>query len=280
MSNAKRYNPDIQQLSGKVRGIGLYLLPIPLALATLIALWKGSPGGVIANLSGFALFSLAAIMARRGLRLENEYRQRKIARAPGTPWKFIAAVTLGVATGMTAWLGTSYGLIISILFGLGAFAGFFLLYGFDPRQDKTGKISLGVTGEEVIEMLEKAEKKVAALEETGKQITDPAYSASVQRIVADVRKIINGIEEDPSDLPRTRKFFNTYLNGILRVTDRYVRVQHAEPDEELIKGFTTLLHDFEQTVQAHQAELLENDRFDLDVQIKVLDTQLNKESIS
>ncbi len=280
MSSAKRYNPDIQQLSGKVRGIGLYLLPIPLALATLIALWKGSPGGVIANLSGFALFSLAAIMARRGLRLENEYRQRKIARAPGTPWKFIAAVTLGIATGVTAWLSTSYGLLISILFGLGAFGGFYLLYGFDPRQDKTGKISLGVTGEEVIEMLEKAEKKLAALEETGKQITDPSYAAAVQRIVADVRKIINGIEEDPSDLPRTRKFFNTYLSGILRVTDRYVRVQHAEPDAELIKGFTTLLHDFEQTVRAHQAELLENDRFDLDVQIKVLDTQLNKESIS
>ena len=277
MANAKPYRPDMGRLSSKVRGIGLYLPPIPLALATLISLWKGEAGGVLGNLSGFALFSLAALMARRGLRLEHEYRQRKIARAPAVPWKFLAALTLAVATGLSAWLSAGYGLAISLLFGLGAFAGFYLLYGFDPREDKIGRLSLGVSGEEVIEILEKAEAKLAALEAAGKRITDPDHAAAVARIVEDVRKIIDGIEKDPNDLPRMRTFLNTYLGGIQRVADRYVRVQHAAPDAELIESFARLLNDFEETVKARHAELLDNDRFDLDVQIKVLDTQLNKE---
>ncbi len=277
MSNAKRYTPEIQQLSARVRGIGLYLLPAPLALAAIVSLWKGNPGAVLANAIGFALFALAAVMARRGLRLEHEYRQRRIARAPGTPWKFLGALTLGIATGVTAWLATRYGLIISILFGLGAFAGFWLRYGFDPHRDKVGNLSLGVTGEEVIEMLEATERKLEALEKLAARVDDPDYRATLRRIVSDSREIVHGIEEDPSDLPRARRFFTTHLDGMLRVADRYVRVQRAAPDAELVEGFATLLRDFEKTVEAHRAELLENDRFDLDVQIKVLDTQLNKE---
>ncbi len=279
MSNAKRYNPQLEKISGKVRGIGLYLLPMPLALMTVIALWKGDLSGVLMGAIEFSLFTLAAIIARHGFRLEQEYTRRKIARAPRPPWKSLAAATLGIATGATAWLSSGYGAGISALFGLGAFVSFHLLYGLDPRRDKSGNISLGVTAKEVIELLEKAGGKLTELERAGNRIHELDYARSIRRIVTNTRAIIDGIEADPSDLARSRKFLNTYLAGILRVTNSYLRVQDGEPGSDLKQGFGSLLNDFERTVQDHQAELLENDRFNLDVQIKVLETQLNKEGI-
>ncbi len=279
MSNAKRYNPQLEKISGKVRGIGLYLLPLPLALMTIAALWQGDFSGVLMGALEFSLFTLAAIVARHGFRLEQEYTRRRIARAPRPPWKSLAATTLGIATGITAWFSGGYGIGSSALFGIGAFISFHLLYGLDPRRDKSGNVSLGVTTKEVVEMLDKAEVKLAALEQAAARIHEPDYVRSLRRIVANTRTIVEGIEKDPADLARSRKFLNTHLAGILRVTNSYLRVQDGEPGDELKQGFGTLLNDFERTVQDHQAELLENDRFDLDVQIKVLETQLNKEGI-
>ncbi len=268
----------MEKLSGRIRGVGLYLLPAPLALMTIVALFKGDSAGVLSGAFEFTLFTLAAMVARHGFRLERKHAGRPTAHPMKTPWKTLAAGLLGLATGATAWLSSGYDAAISLLFGLGAFASFLLLYGLDPRRKRI-RLPEGAAGKEVLEILERAEARVAALERAAARIHDPGYASTLRRIVADTREIIEGILKEPADLARSRKFLNTHLAGMLRVTDSYLRVQDSDPGSELRKGFGDLLNDFERTVQDHQAALLENDRFDLEVQIEVLETQLDKDGI-
>jgi len=277
MAATDPYKIQLEKISGKIRGVGLYLLPVPLALTTVISLWKGDFSGVLMGALEFSLFTLSAIIARHGFRLEQEYSQRKIARAPRLPWKIIAASTLGIATGITALFSSKYGIGSSVLFGIGAFVSFHLLYGLDPLQDKSANLSQGVTTAEVIDILDRARTKLRALEQAATRIHEAVYAQTLRRIVTDCQSIIEEIEAQPDKLPRSRKFLNTHLAGILRVTNSYLRIQDDEAGDELRQSFGALLNDFEQTVQDHQAELLENDRFNLDVQIKVIETQLNKE---
>ncbi len=86
MSKAKRYNPTTQEAVHSIRyglkGLLLYLLPLPALIASIIALIKGDIIGTLITGGSFAAYMLSAHIARHGFKLEGEYKRRKIARAP------------------------------------------------------------------------------------------------------------------------------------------------------------------------------------------------------
>ena len=87
------------------RGLLLYLLPVALIPATIIALVKGNLLGIIVNASGFALYVYAVWCLRKGLQAETALAHNPIARAPKWPLKMQAAIITALATGLVAWLG-------------------------------------------------------------------------------------------------------------------------------------------------------------------------------
>ena len=60
----------------------LFILPLPLIPTLMVTLLRGSLSLALAALLAIVLFITGAVANRRGLALEREYEQRKVARAP------------------------------------------------------------------------------------------------------------------------------------------------------------------------------------------------------
>ncbi|HPY40007.1 MAG TPA: 5-bromo-4-chloroindolyl phosphate hydrolysis protein, partial [Thiolinea sp.] len=172
VSKAQRYAPAAAataseaayQVRTNIKGLLLYILPFPLVIGAIISLVAGNIGGTLLLGGSFAAYMIAATVARRGFKLEAAYQRRKIARAPKTPFKTVAAMITAVTTGVLAWLGAKYGPIESLVMTAATFLAFALSYGLDPRKDKAGNISLGVTADEIIDALDAAEIRIQSIE--------------------------------------------------------------------------------------------------------------------
>jgi len=278
MTKATRYDPKNQILNTVktgIKGTLLFLMPLPVLIAAVIHLVKGNTVSSLTAGALFAGFMIAATVARHGFKLENKFKQKKLAKAPGTPFKSVAALLLSVTTGLTAFLLSDYSLLGSILMGGVTMLGFYLAYGMDPRRDKTGNISLGVSADEVFEALEAAEIKIEIIETARKNIHNIDFDQHLKRIISKARGILTLIEEDPKDLTRARKFLKVYLDGTARVTESYAKTHSRDATTAVLDSdFLEVLNSIETTFDEQHKKLLENDQFDLDVKIEVLKTQL------
>ncbi|HFC93209.1 MAG TPA: 5-bromo-4-chloroindolyl phosphate hydrolysis protein [Leucothrix mucor] len=284
MSSAKRYSPEEKTLSrvkyGWLKGFLLFVMPIPLLIAAIISLMRGEMLHTLVSAAAFAGFMMSAMIAREGFKREGKYQRRRFARAPGTPFKTIAALFLGISTGLTALFATNYGVFHSILLGVAALLGFYFSYGLDPRKDKTGGISLSVSADEVFAALEAAEIKIAGIEAARKNINNLELDQHLKNITQKAREILETIKNDPNDLDRARKFLKVYLDGTQRVTESYAKTHSKEATTEVLDAnFRRVLDSIERTFDEQQEKLKENDRFDLDVKIEVLETQLKHEGV-
>jgi len=278
MTKATRYEPATQVLDTVktgIKGTLLFLMPLPVLLAAVIHLVKGN---IISSLIAGALFTgfmVAAIVARHGFKLEHRFKKKRLAKAPGTPFKSVAALILAVTTGLTAKLLSDYGLVASILIGFVAMLGFYMAYGVDPRKDKTGNISIGVSADELFAALEEAEIKIDVIEKARKNIANLDFDQHLKRIIKKARGILTLIEDDPKDLTAARKFLKVYLDGTARVTESYAKTHGREATTEVLDtNFQEVLDSIETTFDEQHKKLLKNDQFDLDVKIEVLKAQL------
>lgn len=283
MSKVKRINSPadvVHEVRYGLKGTLLYLLPFPIFIAVIVSLIQGHFFKTLILSGSFASFVIAAIIARHGLKLESAFVKKKFARAPSTPFKTVAAFILGLTTGITAFVAAEYGILGSLLMGVAAFLGFTFSYGLDPRRDKAGNLSLGVTAEEVIDALEAAEIKIAGIEDAKRSIRNLDFKQRMDRIIDKAREILKTIEEDPRDLDRARKFLKVYLSGAERVTQKYAETHRKEATTNTLdENFGRVLDSIEKTFNTQHTKLKQNDQFDLDVQIEVLETQLKREGI-
>lgn len=284
-SKAKRYNPTTQEALHSVRygikGILLYLLPIPALIAGIISLVRGDIMGTLVTGGAFAAYMVGAHIARHGFKLEGEYKRRKVARAPKLPFKTVAAIFISGTTTLLAAFGANYSIPAAIILGGATFLGFALYYGLDPRKDKSGNLtgSYGVSVEEIMDALEAAEVRITAIDSANQKIDNPDYHQRLNRITTKARAILGSIEDDPTRLSRARKFLKVYLDGAKKVTEGYVKSNssHIGTTEALETDFGNVLNSIEATFAEQHDKLLSNDNFDLDVQIEVLEQQLKRE---
>ncbi|MFN3786293.1 MAG: 5-bromo-4-chloroindolyl phosphate hydrolysis family protein [Thiothrix sp.] len=282
MSAAKRYEPAIHQVRYGIKGILLFILPLPVLITAIASLLRGAVFDTLVTAGAFAAFILGAALARKGFKLQGEYERRKIARAPSTPFKTVAALLISSTSGVLNWWTEHFAigsLPESVLVAAATFLGFALYYGLDPRRDKADGISIGVTIDEVLDALEAANVKIEAIEKARRKIPNPEFNARLQRITNKAREVLNSIEEDPTRLSRARKFLKVYLDGTQRVTESYARTYQDDKPVALETNFSRVLDSLEQTFNEQHNKLLEDKYFDLDVQIEVLETQLKREGI-
>ncbi|MBJ6611292.1 MAG: 5-bromo-4-chloroindolyl phosphate hydrolysis family protein [Candidatus Thiothrix moscowensis] len=282
MSAAKRYEPTLHNVRYGIKGILLYLLPLPVLITAIGSLMRGAVMDTLVTGGVFAALMLGASIARHGFRLQGEYERRKIARAPSTPFKTVAAIIISLAIGVLDWWNSSFAMgsiLPSTLVGAVTFLGFALYYGLDPRKDKATGLSIGVTIDEVLDALDAANVKIDAIEQARRKINNPEFNARLQRITNKAREVLTSIEDDPTRLSRARKFLKVYLDGTQRVTEGYARAHQDNKPVALETNFSRVLDSIEQTFAEQHTKLLEDNHFDLDVQIEVLETQLKREGV-
>ncbi len=276
---AKRYNPNTP-LRSRYRGVLLFLLPVPLLPAAIIALAQGHVISMAISLLGFGLMILAAIFTRKGILLDQQSRLRKLQRRRGKiHYRLLSGVILAVATALVSLFSTSNGLIVSLVYGLVTLIAYYLYYGLDETRSAPDFSAIGVTAEEVIEAIDDAEQKLDEIETARGNISDPVLKRRLKKIISETHKILDIIEDDPKDLRRARKFLKVYLEGMRRVTTGYSEMRNDNPQPELEKNFNNVLATIETIVTEQQTKLLENDVLELDVQIEVLELQLKKEGV-
>jgi 5-bromo-4-chloroindolyl phosphate hydrolysis protein len=275
---AKRFLADIRQRYSP-RGLLLYFLPIALVPATFIALAKGHVLNVLVNGAGFAFYMVAAWYLRRGLQAEYVYDNSRIASLPGQPLKRIAALLASLTTAMIALVGVGHSLPVALMFGVGTFVGMYLSYGFDPQRVKKIPAAYGYAGDEIRQALEDSSRIIRNIEQANERIRNAELNRRIERICEIADNILSEIAADPRDFRRARKFLNVYLDGARQVTEGYAKTHRQTQSDELEQNFRNVLETIESTFQEQHQKLLEEDLFDLDVKIEVLNTQLKREGI-
>lgn len=265
------------------RGWLLYLLSLPLLPATVIALFSDHTVKALALAAGFGFCMCAATLIRKGIRLEQEGKLRRFKRRASTvPYRFIGAIILSVAMFIISYWGISgsNGLIESVLFALATMLGCYLYYDFDPARNDPEIAAVGITTEELVELLDEAEERIAAIERSGKELKNVEFKDRLRRIVREARAILDTIEEDPTDARRARKFLKVYLDGARQVTEGYAKTHRNDTNPELEDNFRRVLTTIETVIADQQEKLRQNNVSDLDVNIEVLQMQLEKEGVT
>jgi hypothetical protein len=248
----------------------------------IIGLVFGEADMAIGSLGAIFALQAAAWLIRRGRSAAIDYAERTITKAP-PPRKLAGAVLVGLAAFSLAYVADAQPLILSVVVaGLMAFAAV-LAYGLDPRGDKGLDPGLaeraGLKTEAVIAALEEARGKLRAIEADARGIHSRELKKRLGRITASARGVLQQIEKDPSDLRRARRFLVTYLDGTRDVVSGYRAQQRDLTDTPLADNFRHVLETVEKVFDEQQEILKRNESLDLEVQIEVLKTQLEREGV-
>ncbi len=261
------------------RGLLLYLLPLALIPATVIALSKGHFWVTVINASGFAAYMLAAGCLRKGLRLERELLKNRLSNQSSSSLKLYAALIAETTTLLIAWLGAGQSFFVALLYGAGTFLGMYLSYGFDVKIQRTVAAADGYSGQDIMRMLQQSAEKIRSIESANDKIQHAELNQRIERICQIAEDILLEIESDPRDFRKSRKFLNVYLEGAQKVTEGYALTHKTSQTGELEQNFRNVLETIESVFQQQHEKLQQDDVFDLDVQIEVLNTQLKREGI-
>jgi 5-bromo-4-chloroindolyl phosphate hydrolysis protein len=196
----------------------------------------------------------------------------------------LGAALTGAAVLIAAWWGAGTGPALAVVLAAAAALGCGLAYGLDPRQDKGLAPELarkaGLRTEQVIEAITEAEAKLREIEQTAAGLHNRELTERLARIVAQARAVLAQIEQDPADLRRARRFMVTYLDGTRDVVQKYTRQQQDLADTELQASFRHVLETVERVFGEQEEVLKRNETMDLEVQIEVLRTQLEREGVA
>jgi len=276
MGKAKRYNPfdpKKKSLFTQQGGYFLYLFLAPLFLATILALLAKDISAFILDLIAFGLFFATAKLNSIGLQKEQDYQASTLTKAPKTPFKLFAGIMLGVSTLYTAWMAGGEPLSTGIFLAVISTIGYFLYYGFDPKDDKLENIG-DISAEFVIQTLSLARSKLASIQEDMSIMQDQELKDQLQKALNKAYEILENIEQDPKDLRIARKFIIVYIDGIKKITQSYIELKENEINPDTKLRLSHLLHDVEERFDKEILRLKRNNEFDLDVHIDVLQEQI------
>jgi hypothetical protein len=252
----------------------LFFLPLPLLF---VALGKG-PVDMAVDLAAFVALMLAAWLLRDGIRAEDAYNDRKIARRPAIPRKIFASVLTGIGVMLAAMEGLS-GLPGAVLYGAVAGGLHLASFGLDPLRDKGMEGIDTFQTERVATALDKAETYLVQMRDAALRAGDRSVMVRVDRFQSTARAMFRTVEDDPRDLTAARKFLGIYLMAARDATVKFADIFAQSRDAQARADWDALLDDLEQGFAMKREKLLLADRSDLDVEIEVLRDRLKRDGL-
>lgn len=256
------------------RANALFLPPI---LFALTAFFKG-PVGLALDLGACGLLIAAAWLTREGLRAEEAYLAREVARRPAWPRKMLGSVLMGLGLGLGAWHPGAGLAVPALLAVLGA--GLHLAaFGPDPLADKGLAGVDGAAADRVAAAVDGAEGYLAAMQDAIRRAGDRGLSDRVGDFATTARAMFRQIESDPRDLTAARRYLGVYLMGARDATVAFATLYAQTRDPAARAKYESLLADLQVNFAAQRQALLANDRSGLDIQIDVLRERLQQEGV-
>lgn len=281
-SEDPRHDPDFNQFRNRKvarSNAAAKLLYVPAFLMLIAALRETgtNASAMVMELGATAALGIGAWLLNEGLKAEEAYEARKVARPPAFPRKAIAAVLAGLGVTLGYASGGS-GLISAAIFGAFAAGAHVAGFGLDPMRKKGLEGVSEFETDRVARAVEKAEDILAGITDASKRIGDRALEGRVERLATSARSVFRAVEDDPRDLTRARKFMSVYLMGARDATVKFADIYSETRDPEARMKYEALLDDLERSFIEHRETLLLENRSDLDVEIEVLRERLATES--
>lgn len=173
------------------------------------------------------------------------------------------------------------GLILALCIGLAAY---FLLSFLVFRPKKQVVMAAeGITQDDLGTVLTEGAEKVQSLKEAAGQITDTDIQKKVRDIAEVAGSVYGDIQKDPKNVRQARKFISYYMDTTDYIVQRYIDVQanaaYIENRDEMTDKIKNALNDLYELFKKLKSKLLEDDLFDLDTEIKLLQQTIKSEGI-
>ncbi|MBN2905163.1 MAG: 5-bromo-4-chloroindolyl phosphate hydrolysis family protein [Rhodobacteraceae bacterium] len=249
---------------------------VPLALVPRA--FASDPTGLALSLGAFGLLLLAAWLTREGLRAEDAWAARKIARRPAIPRKIFGSALTGAGL-FLAGIGPEAGFVPPAIFAVLGTVLHSAAFGLDPLRDKGMEGVDTFQQDRVARVIDEAEKHLTTMTEAIRRAGDRGLEARVDRFQSTVREMFRTVEEDPRDLTAARKYLVVYLLGARDATVKFADLYSRTRDISARADYEALLADLESNFSARTRALLLDDRSDLDVEIEVLRERLQREGV-
>ncbi len=263
--------------SVSLRALGLFLFPTPLLLAALFQIARGDAESFAATAFGYVLLIFGAGLTRTGLAAEAAYEARAVAKPPAFPRKMFGSAF--TALGVGAVCALRFGPVAGVVFGVAAGVLHLAAFGLDPMRAKGVDGLTGDALDAAVTRLDTARAIVADMTQAARSIGDRALEDRVAALAEQAQATIARLENDPRDLRRARRFLSVYLVGARDATVKFAQAWSDGRDEAARARYLELLGDLETHFAQHRAELTENARTELDVEIEVLRDRLKMEGV-
>jgi 5-bromo-4-chloroindolyl phosphate hydrolysis protein/energy-converting hydrogenase Eha subunit A len=252
----------------------LFVLPV---LALVVSLLQPVLA-LAADLAGVAALILGAWLTRDGVRAEDAFNERKVARRPAIPRKLFGAVATGIGAGLLVY-GGNWNLAPAILIAVIAGALHLSAFGLDPMRDK------GLEGldrretQRIARKIDEAEKVLADMTDAILRARDRQLEARVESFAGTARQMFRQVEADPRDLTSARRYLGVYLQGARDATVQFADLYARNRDPQIRADYIAFLDDLETNFASRTRAMLTDDRSNLDIEIEVLRERLNRENL-
>ncbi len=256
----------------------LFLLPL---LTISSVLFNSGVTEMAVDLAGGAMLLLGAWLTRDGVRAEDAYNERKVARKPAIPRKIFGAIGTGIGVALLILGGSDFGIqtIVSANVVGALAAGLHLFsFGLDPLTNKGMEGVDTFTNDRVARKIDEAEALLTQQKNAILLARDPALETRVDQFQTTVRALFRQVEEDPRDLNAARRYLSVYLQGARDATMQFASLYSKNRDDQIRADYVAFLDDLEQNFAARKETLLIDDRTNFDVEIEVLQDRLNRET--
>ncbi|MEM6913418.1 MAG: 5-bromo-4-chloroindolyl phosphate hydrolysis family protein [Pseudomonadota bacterium] len=252
----------------------LFVLPM---IAGFAAFFQ-SVGGLTTDLAGVGLLILAAWLTRDGVRAEDAYNERTVARKPEIPRKIFASVLTGLGVSALVF-GGQWVVLPALLLGVVAAALHLASFGLDPLRDKGLEGVDRFQTDRIARKIEEAERVLEEMTDAIKRARDRHLERRVDDFRDTVRAMFRQIEEDPRDLGQARRYLGVYLQGARDATVQFANLYTRNQDQTVRTDYLAFLDDLETNFAKRTTAMLSDDRTNFDVEIEVLRDRLNRENI-
>lgn len=275
----QEYRHDLPRnpFSTSMKGFLLYVLPAPLVIKLLLSLLAGNLWKAL--LTGGALFffySAAHLTRTTFLRLQENKTHRKPKAIPD--YRLWAAIYVAVGIIIVLFLLKRPPLQMLMLAGSG-FVGYYLAYGFREPAPKES-IDFETMPKATREAIQGAFDDLDRIEQLSKQLDpqkDKTIIAHVDNVLEQSHNIMGLLVKSPNDAGRARRFLSVYTNRIKEILTQYINLSKHHKADDFRKRLSTVLAEAAKAFGEKQSELLDDDKFKLDVQLEVLDEQIRYE---
>ena len=240
--------------------LALHVLPLPL-------LWRGleSSAAALVAVAIVALFIASVWVLGEGMRAEEDWRERPVAKAPRMKLKAVSAAMMGAAVGLSFITGGTDPMG-SVLGGVLAAGLFLTSFGMDPMRDKQGEGITAFEAERIDGLSDALEPHLAKISAAAEQSGDVVLRSEARALVQVVNRRMQALKSDPVAAASARKMVAVWLPALARALQQGVQLEAISHSDERVDRLGAAMADVRLKIEAmvvvtkaHADQRLESD---------------------